>query len=140
MEQFLFDESLNEQREGADGDVALDFGIGPVECRSDFEDGFDGTEVGFNDILLAIGGDGAGGCHVELMVPYDSSSADDAQRMRQLEEQAVARLLDAGAFFSRPYGTADRVFAKNPANLQLIGQVKSLFDPNRVLHRGKWGL
>lgn len=80
------------------------------------------------------------GCHVELMVPYDSSSGDAAQRVQHLEEQAVARLLDAGAFFSRPYGTADRVFAKNPANLQLIGQVKSLFDPNRVLHRGKWGL
>jgi FAD/FMN-containing dehydrogenase len=80
------------------------------------------------------------GCHLELMVPYKSAWADVAQRMRRLEEQAVARLLDAGAFFSRPYGTADRVFAKNPANFLLIGQVKSLFDPNRVLHRGKWGL
>lgn len=60
--------------------------------------------------------------------------------MKRLEEDAVARLLDAGAFFSRPYGTADRIFAKNPANFALIRQVKSLFDPNRVLHRGKWGL
>ena len=60
--------------------------------------------------------------------------------MKRLEEDAVARLLDAGAFFSRPYGTAERIFAKNPANFALIRQVKSLFDPNRVLHRGKWGL
>ena len=80
------------------------------------------------------------GCHVELMVPYNPASVDAVERMRRLEEQAVAQLLDAGAFFSRPYGTADRVFAKNPANFLLIGQVKSLFDPNRVLHRGKWGL
>jgi hypothetical protein len=80
------------------------------------------------------------GCHLELMVPYEPASADVAQRMQRLEEHAVAQLLDAGAFFSRPYGTADRIFAKNPANFILIGQVKSLFDPNRVLRRGKWGL
>lgn len=80
------------------------------------------------------------GCHLEVMVPYDPASPESVQRMQRLEEQAVVRLLDAGAFFSRPYGTADRVFAKNPANFLLIRQVKSLFDPNRVLQRGKWGL
>ena len=80
------------------------------------------------------------GCHIELMVPYDPDSADAAPGMQRLEEDAVSRLLDAGAFFSRPYGSADRIFHKNPANFALIRQVKSLFDPNRVLHRGKWGL
>ena len=74
------------------------------------------------------------------MVSYDSDSQSAQANMQRLEEDAVARLLDAGAFFSRPYGTADRIFAKNPANFTLIRQVKSLFDPNRVLHRGKWGL
>jgi len=80
------------------------------------------------------------GCHIELMIPLDPSSIDARARMKRLEEEAVARLLDAGAFFSRPYGTAERIFAKNPANFALIRQVKSLFDPNRALHRGKWGL
>ena len=80
------------------------------------------------------------GCHIELMVPYGSHSSDARTRMARLEEDAVGRLLDAGAFFSRPYGTAERIFAKNPGNSALIRQVKSLFDPNRVLHRGKWGL
>lgn len=80
------------------------------------------------------------GCHIELMVSYDPSSQSAHANMQKLEEDAVTRLLDAGAFFSRPYGTADRIFAKNPANYALIRQVKSLFDPNRVLHRGKWGL
>ena len=79
------------------------------------------------------------GCHIELMVPYDPDSADAAPGMQRLEEDAVSRLLDARAFFSRPYGSADRIFHKNPANFALIRQVKSLFDPNRVLHRGKWG-
>ncbi|UCH30127.1 MAG: FAD-binding oxidoreductase [Myxococcales bacterium] len=80
------------------------------------------------------------GCHIELTVSYDPSSGTAEANMQRLEEDAVTRLLDAGAFFSRPYGTADRIFAKNPANFALIRQVKSLFDPNRVLHRGKWGL
>jgi FAD/FMN-containing dehydrogenase len=80
------------------------------------------------------------GCHIELMIPFDSSSSDASARMKRLEEDAVTRLLDAGAFFSRPYGTAERIFAKNPANFALIRQVKSLFDPNRALNRGKWGL
>jgi len=80
------------------------------------------------------------GCHVELMVGYDARSPAEQEKMRRLEEDAVGRLLEAGAFFSRPYGTAERIFAKNPANFALIRQVKSLFDPKRVLHRGKWGL
>ncbi len=80
------------------------------------------------------------GCHLELMVPYSDASAGAEEAMQRLEARAVSRLLDAGAFFSRPYGTADRVFAKNPANFELIRQVKSMFDPNRVLRRGKWGL
>lgn len=80
------------------------------------------------------------GCHLELMLCYDARSEGVHAEMQRLEEEAVSRLLDAGAFFSRPYGTADRVFAKNPANFALIRQVKALFDPNRVLHRGKWGL
>jgi len=80
------------------------------------------------------------GCHIELMVPYDPASAEARARIQALEEHAVARLLDAGAFFSRPYGSADRIFEKNPTNFALIAQVKSLFDPNRVLQRGKWGL
>ncbi len=80
------------------------------------------------------------GCHLELLVPYDSASPEAAERARHLERDAVGRLLDEGAYFSRPYGSADRIFAKNRGNFALIQRVKSLFDPNRVLQRGKWGL
>jgi len=80
------------------------------------------------------------GCHIELIVSYDPRADDTNEPMKHLERDAVGRLLDAGAFFSRPYGSAERIFAKNPANFGLIREVKSLFDPNRILHRGKWGL
>lgn len=80
------------------------------------------------------------GCHLELIVPFEHASTDDEGRKAQLEANAVGRLLDAGAYFSRPYGTADRIFDKNPGNFALVRHAKSLFDPNRVLQRGKWGL
>lgn len=80
------------------------------------------------------------GCHLELLVPYEPASPGAVERARRLERDAIGRLLDEGAYFSRPYGSADRIFDKNPGNFALIRQVKSLFDPNRVLQRGKWGL
>lgn len=80
------------------------------------------------------------GCHLELLVPYDPASPEASERASRLERDAVGRLIDEGAYFSRPYGSADRIFEKNPGNFALVKQVKSLFDPNRVLQRGKWGL
>jgi hypothetical protein len=49
--------------------------------------------------------------------------------------------MEAGAFFSRPYGTAaELVWKQNPANYQLVKTIKGIFDPNRVLQNGKWNL
>ena len=61
--------------------------------------------------------------------------------MKKVERQIVVKLMEAGAFFSRPYGTsADLVWQQNPANYALLKQIKNIFDPNRVLQRGKWDL
>jgi FAD/FMN-containing dehydrogenase len=80
-------------------------------------------------------------CHVEFILPYDPSSETETNRIRQFERQAVIRLIEAGAFFSRPYGVAaELVWAQNPANYQLLKIVKGIFDPKRVLQRGKWGI
>jgi FAD/FMN-containing dehydrogenase len=80
-------------------------------------------------------------CHVEFMVPFDRAANGAVERMRALEKAAVAGLIGAGAFFSRPYGAArDIVFAQNPTHHGLLKKVKAIFDPGRVLNRGKWGL
>jgi FAD/FMN-containing dehydrogenase len=80
-------------------------------------------------------------CHVEFMLPFDPARDDEVDRMRGLEREAVGRLAKAGAFFSRPYGAAqDIVFAQNPIQYELQKKVKDIFDPRRVLNRGKWGL
>lgn len=78
-------------------------------------------------------------CHVEFMVPFDPENEGEAETVRALEREAVRGLADAGAFFSRPYGAAGEVaFAGNPLNLEVLKKVKGIFDPRRVLNRGKW--
>ncbi len=65
----------------------------------------------------------------------------DVSRMRAFEKEAVANLARAGAFFSRPYGVSQEVaFGQNPIHRELLKKVKDIFDPARVLNRGKWGL
>lgn len=81
------------------------------------------------------------GCHVELLVPFDPGVAREVERMHQLECAAVRDLAAAGAFFSRPYGpAAELAFRANPTGLEVLKKVKDIFDPRRVLNRGKWDL
>jgi FAD/FMN-containing dehydrogenase len=80
-------------------------------------------------------------CHVEFILPFDPGSEAELDHLKQFERQAVIRLMEAGAFFNRPYGSAaELVWAQNPANYQLVKIIKGLFDPKGVLQRGKWGL
>jgi hypothetical protein len=80
-------------------------------------------------------------CHAEFILAFDPDSVAEVDRIKKLERKAVTRLMEAGAFFSRPYGSAaELVWAQNPANYQLLKIVKGIFDPGRVLQRGKWGI
>ena len=80
-------------------------------------------------------------CHVELMCPFDPGAPTDVERMRQLEKESVMKLAAGGAFFSRPYGSAAGVvFKQNSMNYEVLKKIKGIFDPNRVLNNGKWGL
>ena len=78
-------------------------------------------------------------CHVEFLLPYDSYSIRQIEQVQKLEKQATKKLIDNGAFFSRPYGSAaEIVWNQNPRNTQLIKTIKKIFDPKNVLQRGKW--
>jgi len=80
-------------------------------------------------------------CHIELMCPFNPEVPSDVELVRKLEKESVVRLAKAGAFFSRPYGSAGEVvFKQNPLNYEVLKKVKGIFDPNRVLNSGKWGL
>jgi FAD/FMN-containing dehydrogenase len=80
-------------------------------------------------------------CHVELLAPFDPEQPAEVDRMRKLERDSVAKLAAAGAFFSRPYGSAaPAAFQRNRASYEVLEKVKGIFDPNKVLNDGKWGL
>jgi hypothetical protein len=80
-------------------------------------------------------------CHVELMVPFGPADAAEVERMRALEREAVTALVDAGAFFSRPYGAAVKIaMEKNSLNLAVLQKIKNIFDPGRALGPGRLGL
>jgi FAD/FMN-containing dehydrogenase len=80
-------------------------------------------------------------CHVELLAPFDPEQPAEVDRTRELERDSVAKLEAAGAFFSRPYGSAaPTAFQRNRASYEVLEKVKGIFDPNRILNDGKWGL
>lgn len=80
-------------------------------------------------------------CHVEFMIPFDPREPDEVERMGGLERNAVNKLADGGAFFSRPYGAAaDIAFKRNPLNIDILRKIKNIFDPATVLNPGKFGL
>ena len=78
-------------------------------------------------------------CHMEVMIPFAPHSSEEVDRLAGLEKLATQRLMEGGAFFSRPYGSASKfVWEKNPSNTRLLNIIKEIFDPNQVLQRGKW--
>ncbi|MFX1286515.1 MAG: FAD-binding oxidoreductase [Promethearchaeota archaeon] len=78
-------------------------------------------------------------CHIELMIPVDTNSIKQVKSLQLLEQQATIQLMEFGAFFSRPYGTASNlVWNQNPTNTKLVEIIKRIFDPKNVLQRGKW--
>jgi hypothetical protein len=80
-------------------------------------------------------------CHMEFMIPFDPTDEKSILRLSEFENKAVKMLLEKGVFFSRPYGSAgDLVFEKNPLNTEILKKIKDIFDPQRVLNKGKWKL
>lgn len=78
-------------------------------------------------------------CHIELLIPYDPTSSQHVKQLQKLEKNATRQLMAAGAFFSRPYGSASElVWDQNPSNTRLVETIKAIFDPKNVLQRGKW--
>ena len=76
--------------------------------------------------------------HVELSLPFHPEDADEAGRARRFHDEAAARLIGDGAYFSRPYGSwAAPVYARDPASTAALRKVKRIFDPNGIMNPGK---
>lgn len=78
------------------------------------------------------------GCHCEFtLFPRDGTAAE-AARVEKLILYASQRLMQAGAFFSRPYGPwADMVYDSYPEGVVALKKLKDIFDPNYILNPGK---
>lgn len=76
--------------------------------------------------------------HCEFNLFYDPSDARDRRRARQLADAATRRLMQEGAFFSRPYGeTAGMILNRDAATVSVLQAFKKIFDPNNVMNPGK---
>lgn len=76
--------------------------------------------------------------HMEFSLPYVKDDKADAAKARALFSAASERLINDGAYFSRPYGEwADPVYNRDAASRDALRTVKEILDPNNVLNPSK---
>lgn len=77
-------------------------------------------------------------CHCEFILFYKQADVSEAARVKELYIRAVEILMNAGAFFSRPYGDiADMAYRRDGETLAALKKVKTIFDPNNIMNAGK---
>ncbi len=76
--------------------------------------------------------------HCTIDLYYDPDNDQEVASMTNLLKKGQLKLLDEGAFFSRPYGSiTTAVFEKSsPEMLKALHSVKKIFDPNNVMNPG----
>ena len=76
--------------------------------------------------------------HCEFSLPFAPDDKREADRVRALFSDASRRLVNGGAYFSRPYGEwADLVYNRDAASRDVLRTVKKIVDPNNVLNPSK---
>ena len=76
--------------------------------------------------------------HVEFDLFYDPSDRISKDRIKRLAVSAVQKLMDKGAFFSRPYGECtDIVMNRDAATVAALKKVKTILDPDNIMNPGK---
>ncbi len=76
--------------------------------------------------------------HCEFILPFDRDDSKEATGMQQLLTKASEKLIEQGAFFSRPYGIwADMAYKRDAQTTTVLKKLKGIFDPNNVMNPGK---
>jgi len=77
-------------------------------------------------------------CHVEFHIPCDPNNMRELAEMRTFHRKAAEMLINAGAFFYRPYyDWADMIYNRAGYTHETICKLKKIVDPNRTLNPGK---
>jgi FAD/FMN-containing dehydrogenase len=77
-------------------------------------------------------------CHCEFSLFYDPNNPREVTRIRDFDARAAEALMNAGAFFSRPYGEwADMAYRRDGETVAALRKVKSIFDPQNIMNSGK---
>lgn len=77
-------------------------------------------------------------CHCEFSLPYEPADEVEVARTKELYTRASSKLLEQGAFFSRPYDIwANMVYSRDPQTMVVLRKIKNIFDPNNVMNPGK---
>jgi len=62
----------------------------------------------------------------------------DFDNVKELFAEASEAMINAGAFFDRPYGCwADMMYRRNATYAEYLRKIKTEFDPNNILNPGK---
>jgi D-lactate dehydrogenase len=112
----------------------------PVAKLADLVDAIDGLGHKYALPLVAFGHAGNGNLHVNIMVHPDD--AEEMARARACRLELVGTVLGLGGSLSGEHGIGSekRAFVGlefEPATLQLMRQIKALFDPHGILNPGK---
>jgi hypothetical protein len=77
-------------------------------------------------------------CHCEFNLYFDPENHIETKRLRDLSENVIKRLMENGAFFSRPYGeSAEMIMNRDAATVAALKKVKSIVDPDNIMNPGK---
>jgi hypothetical protein len=77
-------------------------------------------------------------CHCEFNLYYDPANQAESELTGKLATEAVDRMEEKGAFFSRPYSRwVDAAYRHAGDTAEMQKKVKDIFDPNWILNPGK---
>jgi FAD/FMN-containing dehydrogenase len=76
-------------------------------------------------------------CQVEFSFFYDPENEQEKTMIAKLNREASLALMEAGGFFSRPYGDLSPIVFNRAGNYTTaLKRVKKVFDPNNIMNPG----
>jgi FAD/FMN-containing dehydrogenase len=76
--------------------------------------------------------------YCEFDLHYDSNNTENTEDVKRLNTEASKALIEAGAFFDRPYSVwADLMYSRTGTYTEYLKKLKVELDPNNIMNPGK---